>query len=251
MKVIKPWPYPTLFAHRGGGNLAPENTLAAMLAGYASGYRAVEFDAKLTRDGVVMLMHDETLERTTNGKGRFRDWDAKALTKLDAGRWMGEAFEGEEIPLFTDVLDFLHTQNMVADIEVKPCAGREAVTGRAVGEALKHFLQMHPSAAPRFFASSFSVEALRALRAALPLLPLSFLAEQYTADADATIAEFGCSIFASDHAALDQKLVAQMHRQGVAVMAYTINDVERAREVLSWGTDAIFTDALVEMEAFL
>src|SRR5262249_27352912 len=83
--VVKAWPYPKLFAHRGGGKLAPENTLAAMRLGQSLGYRAVEFDVKLSRDGVAMLLHDATLERTTNGKGDAGSCEWELLAKLDAG----------------------------------------------------------------------------------------------------------------------------------------------------------------------
>ena len=83
---MKKWPYPKLFAHRGGGSLAPENTLAAVRVGQSLGYHAHEFDVKLSTDSVAILLHDETLERTTNGKGRACDftWKELGLT-LDRG----------------------------------------------------------------------------------------------------------------------------------------------------------------------
>ena len=79
------WPYPRLVAHRGGGALAPENTLAAIRLGQELGYRAHEFDVKLSRDGVAILLHDERLERTTNGQGRAADLAWAELQGLDAG----------------------------------------------------------------------------------------------------------------------------------------------------------------------
>ena len=79
------WPYPRIFAHRGGGTLAPENTLAAFRLGQSLGYRAHEFDVKLSKDNVAVLLHDATLERTTNGTGRAADFDYAQLAKLDAG----------------------------------------------------------------------------------------------------------------------------------------------------------------------
>ena len=85
--TVKAWPYPTLFAHRGGGSLAPENTLAAMQCGYANGYGAVEFDVKLSADNIAFLLHDDTLDRTTNGFGAAAQMNMADLEKLDAGAW--------------------------------------------------------------------------------------------------------------------------------------------------------------------
>src|SRR3954462_2834337 len=100
---MKPWPYPKLFAHRGGGSLAPENTLAAVKLGQSLGYRAHEFDVKLTKDGVAMLLHDDTLERTTSGKGRPCIFDGKGLAELAAGAWHPGAFRGQPLASFEAV----------------------------------------------------------------------------------------------------------------------------------------------------
>ena len=81
------WPYPRLIAHRGGGSLAPENTLAALKLGASLGYRASEFDVKLSRDAVPFLLHDSKLERTTNGVGIAGEFDWSVLEGLDAGAW--------------------------------------------------------------------------------------------------------------------------------------------------------------------
>lgn len=91
------WPYPTLFAHRGGGIHAPENTLVAIKTGHAHSYAAVEFDVKLSGDSVAILMHDSMLERTTNGRGRVADTVASELESLDAGAWHSDAFRGERV----------------------------------------------------------------------------------------------------------------------------------------------------------
>ncbi|HWZ74476.1 MAG TPA: glycerophosphodiester phosphodiesterase family protein, partial [Casimicrobiaceae bacterium] len=97
------WPYPRYIAHRGGGKLAPENTLAAMRTGYALGYRMVEFDVKLSADSVPFLLHDDTLDRTTSGRGRADALTWTELSKLDAGRWHSPAFAGEPLPMLEQV----------------------------------------------------------------------------------------------------------------------------------------------------
>src|SRR5690349_20754028 len=101
--AVKDWPYPRWIAHRGAGRLAPENTMAAFRLGASHGYRMFECDAKLSADGVVFLMHDATLERTTNGSGvgGARPWGE--LVQLDAGSWHSPGFAGEPLPTLENV----------------------------------------------------------------------------------------------------------------------------------------------------
>src|SRR6266545_5338922 len=96
----RPWPYPRVVGHRGGGALAPENTLAGIRMAAAMGFGGVEFDVMLSVDGVPVLIHDETLERTTDGRGAVADTPYDALTRLDAGSWFDARFRGERIPSF-------------------------------------------------------------------------------------------------------------------------------------------------------
>ena len=92
---MTPWPYPFWIAHRGAGKLAPENTLAAFRLGAQHGYRMFECDAKLSADGAVFLLHDATLERTTNGHGVAGELPWHTLSQLDAGGWHSRAYAGE------------------------------------------------------------------------------------------------------------------------------------------------------------
>jgi len=91
IRALAPWPYPRLAAHRGAGKLAPENTLAAFRLGYAHGYRMAELDVKLSADGVAFLLHDNTLDRTTNVRGRADALNWRQLSLLDAGSWHSPA----------------------------------------------------------------------------------------------------------------------------------------------------------------
>ncbi len=99
----KQWPYPAIVAHRGGGALAPENTLAAIDMGAHHGHKMIEFDAKLSQDGEIFLLHDDTLERTTNGWGVAGDLPWDKLVGLDAGVWYNTQFVGERLPLLSEV----------------------------------------------------------------------------------------------------------------------------------------------------
>ncbi len=129
------WPYPRLVAHRCGGTLAPENTLAGFDACKRYGYRMVEFDAKLSADDHLFLLHDDTLDRTTNGHGPAAEHTWEELAKLDAGSWRDAAFAGERLPTLADAAARCKRDGIAANIEIKPCPGRDVITGQLVAGA--------------------------------------------------------------------------------------------------------------------
>nr|MBP6530951.1 glycerophosphodiester phosphodiesterase [Burkholderiales bacterium] len=126
------WPYPKTIAHRGAGKRAPENTLAAIRLGVAHGYRAAEIDVKLSGDGTLLLMHDDTTNRTSDGRGRVaaKTWHQLAL--LDAGSWHSTVYAGEPIPTYWRVAKYCIANGIQLNTEIKPCVGRERETGAAV-----------------------------------------------------------------------------------------------------------------------
>jgi glycerophosphoryl diester phosphodiesterase len=243
---MKDWPYPRIFAHRGGGSLAPENTLAAIRTGQSLGYRAHEFDVKLSKDDVAMLLHDETLERTTSGTGRAADFPWSELAKLDAGAWHSEAFRGEGLATFAAAAALLRSRGTMANVEVKPTPGLEVETGRAVAiEAAKHWAGA-PTAP---LLSSFSFEALMAAREAAPHLPRGWLAKELTAGDWTRLGTLEAVSFHTDHRTLDRANVPRLREKGYRVMVYTVNDAAVAAELFAAGVDGIFTDNLRELAA--
>lgn len=239
-----PWPYPTLFAHRGGGSLAPENTLVAMEVGVAHDYTAVEFDVKLSADGIPLLMHDDVLSRTTNGSGKVADYVMTALEVLDAGAWHSQAFVGERIPRFSVVMRYLHRHGVCANVEIKPCAGREAETGAAVVSWCAEFAQ---DSVLKPLLSSFNVEALNAARLVAPHMPLGLLVEIPQQAHLATLDMLGAVSLHCHHAMITRELVEFFHRYGYRVLTYTVNEPDRVAALLTMGVDGIFTDNLAVM----
>jgi len=235
------WPYPTLFAHRGGGSLAPENTLAAMKVGHQHSYSAVEFDVKLSGDSVAMLMHDSTLERTTSGQGRVADKTMSELEHLDAGAWHGDAFRGEKIPRFSTVARYLHGLGLMANVEIKPCEGRDAETGRIVAELC---LELWGDRLVKPLISSFSLDALRAVRAAAPGLPMGYLIKVPAEEHLAILAELNCASIHCHHQHITADLVRLFHSKEYRVLTYTVNEPDRVSDLLALGVDGIFTDQL-------
>lgn len=238
---MNPWPYPCLVAHRGGGMLAPENTIAAIRLGQSLGYRAAEFDVKLTRDDVAILLHDATLDRTTSGRGPAEGRSWSELATLDAGGWFSEAFRGEPIARFDEAARALRSRDTIANIEIKPTPGTERETGLAVA-AKAAALWEGAAVAPLL--SSFSMEALAAAREAAPHLPRGFIVSSPT-DADfARMAQLEAVSLHCSRRQATRELFGRAHAAGLRVLVWTVNDPPEAEKLLGWGADGIITDNL-------
>nr|MBF0684385.1 glycerophosphodiester phosphodiesterase [Pseudomonas sp.] len=242
------WHFPRVIAHRGGGTLAPENTLAAMRLARDRGFKAVEFDAMLSSDLVPVLMHDPRFGRTVPGAGAVADTTAARLAQMDAGSWLSDQFRGEPVPMLADIIRWLHQHDVWMNIEIKPAPGHEAETGRVVGEVTQAVWQELEASsgvgrlAPVF--SSFSDRALQAAREAAPDVGRAMLWKQVPADWEARLMQLDCIAVHCNHGYLTREQAAGIKRAGYGLMCYTVNDAERARELRTWGVDAICTDRL-------
>ncbi|MCO8591853.1 glycerophosphodiester phosphodiesterase [Burkholderia multivorans] len=236
------WPYPRVVAHRGGGTLAPENTLAALDEGARRGHRMVEFDAKLSADGVTFLLHDDTVERTSNGRGAAAGMRYAALAALDAGAWRDARFAGERMPTLEAAAARCIALGLAANVEIKPCPGRERDTGRRVAADAAAYWR---GAAVPPLLSSFSFEALREARETAPELPRGMLYETVPPDWHAQVVDaLGCVSLHADHTRLDETQVRAIKAAGLRILVYTVNDLARARELVRWGVDAVCTDRI-------
>lgn len=240
------WPYRRRIAHRGAGLLAPENTLAALRLGASFGYRMFEFDARLAGDGSVVLMHDDTLERTTDGRGRVAASSLGELSRLDAGSWHSPAYAGEGVPTFARAAAWLLANRRQANVEIKPCPGRERETGAAVAlEARCLWARgVHPP-----LLSSFSGPALEGARAAAAELPRALLLERVPPDWLERCRALECVALVAWHEALDEPTIDRAHAARLRVLAYTVNDPARARQLEGWGLDGLITDAVDRIAA--
>jgi glycerophosphoryl diester phosphodiesterase len=239
LRGMKHWPYPRWIAHRGAGKLAPENTLAAFRLGAEHGYRMFECDAKLSADGVVFLMHDATLERTTNGQGTGGDWPWQALSQLDAGSWHSRAFAGEPLTTLEALARFCRANGHLLNIEIKPTPGTEAATGEAVARLAARLWQ---GADVPPLLTSFQPEALAAARQADPELPRGLLVDTLWDGWFEIALELGCVAVVANYALWDAATVTQVHGADLKCLSYTVNDEWAAEYLLALGTDGIITD---------
>ena len=238
---MPPWPYPLWIAHRGAGKLAPENTLAAFRLGAAHGYQAFECDVKLSADGVPFLLHDTTLERTTDATGTAGDHRWSELSRLDAGSWHGAAYAGEPLPSLRNVAAYLRRNAFALDLEIKPTPGREAHTGAVVAAEVARL--WHGDALMPLL-SSFSPEALQAAQQVAPQLRRALLIDSLRPDAFDRALELGCVALITNHKLMDAALLARIHGAGLRALVYTVNEPERAQALRGLGIDGIVTDAV-------
>lgn len=246
------WTFPKLVAHRGGGYLAPENTLAGMQAAVDYGFEAVEFDVKLSRDGVPFLLHDDDLDRTTTAQGPAKQQAWAALAQMDAGSWFAARFSGERLPSLDVVMAFCLAQRLQMNIELKPCLGLEQATGRAVAKKIgAHWHTPARLGQPLPLLSSFSLTALSAARDAAPELPRGLLIECWSDDVLPQLQTLACVSLHAPAAALSQERVNAIKAAGFKVLAWTVNDVAKTQQLLAWGVNTVVTDALDQRLAMM
>ena len=233
------WPYPRWIAHRGAGKLAPENTLAAFRLGASHGYRMFECDAKLSADGVVFLMHDAALDRTTSGRGIGGAQPWSALAQLDAGGWHSRAYAGEPLPTLENLARFCLANGHLLNIEIKPTPGTERETGEAVAREAARLWQ---GAAVPPLLTSFQVESLEGAQAVQPELPRGLLLDKLWDGWLDAARQLGCVAIVCNHALWDATVVSMVHDAGMRALSYTVNDDRAAQRLLELGTDGIITD---------
>ena len=241
MTTLSPWPYPRWIAHRGAGKLAPENTLAAFRLGAQHGYRAFECDLKLSADGVPFLLHDATLERTSNGQGTASALPWAALSQLDAGRWHSRAHAGEPLATLAGIAAFVQAQHALLNIEIKPTPGDELNTGRVVAAQAARLWAGHT--VPPLL-SSFRPEALHGAVQTAPQLPRALLLDALW-DGWAEVArQLGVVAIVTNHRLMDAALLAQARAAGWRTLCYTVNEPADAQRLLALGVDGLITDAV-------
>ncbi len=233
------WPYPFWIAHRGAGKLAPENTLAAFRLGAQHGYRMFECDAKLSSDGVPFLLHDSTLERTSNGHGVAGELPWSTLAQLDAGGWHSRAYAGEPLPTLENLARWCLANHHFLDIEIKPTPGQEEPTGRTIAE-LAARLWCNAAAPPLL--TSFRPESLLGALQTAPQLPRGLLLDTLWDGCLDYAQQLRCAAIVCHYALWDAALVARVKALGMRCLSYTVNDEWAAERLMRLGTAGIVTD---------
>jgi glycerophosphoryl diester phosphodiesterase len=232
-------PNPCVFAHRGASGDAPENTLSSFQLAVTQGAHAVELDAKLSQDGKIIVIHDRTLERTTNGKGYVHQTSFENLRSLDAGSWFSEAYAGEKIPLLEEVLESVASQLFV-NIEVTNYKTPRDTLPFEIANLIKKM-----GVEDRVLFSSFLPRNLHILKDLLPNTPVALLTEPkiYSFTQWLGIAKRNAPDIQHPYLSdVNAKMLDKAHAEGRRIHAWTVNKEEDMKRLLAMGVDGIFTD---------
>lgn len=217
--------YPRIIAHRCGGDLAMENSIAGLMATKQLGCRAVEFDVMLTADGVPVLMHDETLDRTTRCRGFVAQHTFDQIRACDA-----------RVPTLGEAVGESQRLGLWMNIELKPAAGHEEETGTVVGRWLARNWNGHG------VISSFSEKSALAGRQQLPHAPFALLCDALPEDWRARMERLNAVAVHLDARRVDADAAGQLSAAGIPWAAWTVNDAATAEGLFGLGAAAIFTD---------
>lgn len=235
--------FPRIIAHRGASSLAPENTMGAFIKAMEVGARWIEFDVDIMGDGTLLVMHDDTLDRTTTGKGGYYHLGYSDLRRLDAGRWFSDVYRFERVPEAASVIEFLDAQSMCGNLEIKPCRGGEKLRAQLI-ETLAVTVDAMKNPA-NLLVSSFDHDLLARFHAERPGIALGWLFEREGQEGPTWqegAAELGCRAIHPDDRGLTRAEVEEMRGAGFEVNVWTVNSLDRARELAEWGVTGIFTD---------
>ena len=230
---------PIIFAHRGSSAYAPENTLAAFELAVRQGADAIELDTKLSADGQVVVIHDQTLDRTTSQSGRVRDFTLAEIRKLEAGSHFDIAFKGEPIPTLDKVLEAVG-KRIYINIEIANYATLTDKLPVKVAELVKRHKMEE-----RVIFSSFNPLALLRTRRILPEVPTGLLAIAGSSGNWARSWPGRLIHYKSLHPEqrdVTPDLVKQAHQKGHPVFVYTVNRADEMKTLFEMGVDGIFTD---------
>jgi glycerophosphoryl diester phosphodiesterase len=237
--MIEDFPRPILFAHRGDLAHAPENTLPAFQQALQKGADGVELDVNLTADGHVVVIHDSTVNRTTDGTGRVASLTLEAIQKLDAGSWYNEKFAGTKVPLLEEVFGIIGKDKMI-NIELKGFSAQRGGLVTKVCELIKRHNNQSQILFSSFFPSSLNVAAQ-----SLPEVPRGLLAMSGFLGLWARSFGFMFGDYQALHPHISSTSREQMqraHRLKRRVHVWTANTPEEISRLKDWGVDGIITD---------
>lgn len=230
---------PLIIAHRGASMHAPENTLAAFHLAALNGADAIELDAKLSADGQVIVLHDQTVSRTTNGSGAANRLSLEAMKELDAGQWFSPEFAGERIPTLAEVFEAVGDQLFI-NVELTNYASpRDPLPARVADLVQRSGLE------DRVLFSSFNPVNLLRIRSRLPNAQIALLALPGLPGlvARSKIGRLVSPRFIHpSQTEVTQAYINKEHACKRKVNVWTVNDPAKMRQLFRWGVDGLFTD---------
>lgn len=230
---------PRVMGHRGAAGHAPENTLAGIRKAAALGARWVEFDVKLTRDSIPVLLHDPRVNRTTDGRGVLSRLDLAQTRAFDAGGWFAPDFAEERIPTLAEAIALVRSLGLGANIEIKATRGRHEETA---SRAVRMIAEAWSDDPDNVLVSSFSTESLSVARDLAPRVRRGLLMRRRLPGWRERAERLDCFSVHCKESMLTQRVAADIRRYPFRLFCFTVNDPARARRLYDWGVESIITD---------
>lgn len=219
-------------AHRGASHLAPENTLVAFERAYESGADFAELDVHQTRDGEIILMHDSTLDRTTDGTGEVWDYTLDELKKLDAGSWFGKPFSGERVPTLREVMRLVKGK-LKLNIEIKISREEPGIAGNVVDIIRSEGFERE------CIVTSFDTETVREIKRIAPDIRAGLI---FGRDYPEDVFEGNWEILSCNQSVINQGFISRARESGKEIHVWTVNDEDRMQSLIALGVDSIITN---------
>ncbi|WP_102347541.1 glycerophosphodiester phosphodiesterase [Bacillus sp. Marseille-P3661] len=238
---------PLIIAHRGASAYAPENTLAAFKLAVEQGSDGIELDVQLSKDGQLMVIHDETITRTTNGTGKVRDLTAAQLQQYDAGKWFNKKYTGERIPLLSEVFNLV-PETMFINIEIKNLPHPYEGIEKKLLELVTQYNRID-----NVVVSSFDFQSLRTLINLNDKVKIGLLYYQKVFDHVGIAKLFGDRVYSlhPDYRTLNEGDISKIKAAGYEVFPWTVNSIKAMKSLIYNDVSGIITNYPPKMKRLL
>ncbi|MEJ9231238.1 glycerophosphodiester phosphodiesterase [Peribacillus butanolivorans] len=230
---------PLKIGHRGASGYCPENTMASYYKAIELGADFLEVDIHLSKDGILVVHHDSTLDRTTNGKGNLRDYTVAELKELDAGSWFHARFKDERVPLLSEIFENFRSEVGIL-IEIKHPSLYPGIEKKLAEELSKR--EDYTSDKKGILVHSFDMESMKRFHQLMPDIPVGVLIKRRISDQKLKeIAEFA-SFLNPKQTILSTKLQMRIQEQGMKVFTWTVNNKKQIHMLKKMKLDGIISD---------
>lgn len=226
-----------VYAHRGASGYAPENTMAAFKKAVELGSHGIECDVQMTKDGKLVICHDETLERTTDGKGLLKDLSYDEIKELDAGGWFDRKFKNERIPQLSELLKLVKDNGLLLNIEIK--------SGIVQYPGIEQKIMAEVGAfglTSKVIISSFNHYAVKKCKEINPSVKTGILYMEGIFEPWNYMKSLGCECAHPFYMALVPEISRELKARGHIINVFTVNDLKAAIELVKMGVDGIITN---------
>ena len=237
--MIKKFTCPQIIAHRGASYYAPESTPAAIELAAAQGAKWVEVDLQLTQDDNIVIMHNSTVNKRTNGTGKIIKLNTKDITKLDAGSWHSEKYKGQNVLSLEALIKLIERLNINVNLEIKTLAGKNIKTAMIVANLLKKYW---PEKKALPLVSSYSTNAIETMLQFFPEVPRAIIVGEWNNYWAQVVTSLKCVSINADRRVINEVVLADMHSTGKKVLIHTVNGLKSATNFIKMGVDGVFTD---------